>query len=158
MDLYSESYLNKINLNTYELDHGESLNLNNYTIKAIHCTHDENIGAQLYLIKYGEKTLLYATDTPPITSKTINELLNEKIDIIFLDESFGLNDYTITHLNIKAFNEYINTLKDHCLLNDDCKIFATHITHEGNPCHDELDSILNKYGYNAAFDGMELNL
>lgn len=67
MDLYNKDYLDKIQLKIKTINHGESLQLNNYTIKAIHCMHDERIGAQLYLIKYNGKSLLYATDTPQIT-------------------------------------------------------------------------------------------
>ena len=117
MNLYNDDYLNKINLKTKTLNHGESIIFGTYNIKAIYCSHDENIGAQLYLIKQNGKTLLYATDTPPITETTLRELKGEKIDCIFLDESFGLRDYTFSHLNIKSFDEYINTLKQNRLLN-----------------------------------------
>lgn len=158
MDLYDDNYLNKINLQTKTINHGESVNLNTYTIKAIYCSHDENIGAQLYLIKQNGKSILYATDTPPITETTLQELKGEKIDCIFLDESFGLKDYSFSHLNIKCFDEYIIKLKQNNLLNKNCMIYATHLTHDGNPTHDEIEQILNKYGYMPAYDGLEIEL
>lgn len=158
MNLYNDDYLNKINLKTKTLNHGESIIFGTYNIKAIYCSHDENIGAQLYLIKQNGKTLLYATDTPPITETTLRELKGEKIDCIFLDESFGLRDYTFSHLNIKSFDEYINTLKQNRLLNKNCLVYATHLTHDGNPLHEELEQILNKYGYMPAYDGLEIEL
>ena len=113
---------------------------------------------QLYSIKQNGKTLLYATDTPPITETTLRELKGEKIDCIFLDESFGLRDYTFSHLNIKSFDEYINTLKQNRLLNKNCLVYATHLTHDGNPLHEELEQILSKYGYMPAYDGLEIEL
>ena len=158
MNLYSDDYLNKINLKTKTLNHGESINFDNYTIKAIYCSHDEKIGAQLYLIKQNGKSLLYATDTPPITETTLQELKGEKIDCIFLDESFGLRDYSFSHLNIKGFGEYVNKLKENEFLNKDCLIYATHLTHDGNPLHEELEQILSKYGYMPAYDGLEIEL
>ena len=158
MNLYNDDYLNKINLKTKTLNHGESIIFGTYNIKAIYCSHDENIGAQLYLIKQNGKTLLYATDTPPITETTLRELKGEKIDCIFLDESFGLRDYSFSHLNIKGFDEYINTLKQNRLLNKNCLVYATHLTHDGNPLHEELEQILNKYGYMPAYDGLEIEL
>ena len=158
MNLYNDDYLNKINLKTKTLNHGESIIFGTYNIKAIYCSHDENIGAQLYLIKQNGKTLLYATDTPPITETTLRELKGEKIDCVFLDESFGLRDYTFSHLNIKSFDEYINTLKQNRLLNKNCLVYATHLTHDGNPLHEELEQILNKYGYMPAYDGLEIEL
>ena len=85
-------------------------------------------------------------------------MIGEKIDIIFLDQSFGTRDYMFSHLNIVGFDKYINTLKDHGLLNKNCDIYATHITHDGNPCHDELETMISKYGYKVAYDGMELEI
>lgn len=158
MDLYNEDYLNKINLRTKTINHGEVLQIDDYTIKAIHCSHDENIGAQIYLIKHNGKSLLYATDTPQITNIALQELQGEKIDCIFLDESFGVQEYTFSHLNIKEFDEYVKKLNSNNLLNKNCLIYATHITHDGNPLHDELEQILSKYGYMPAYDGMEIEV
>lgn len=158
MDLYNKDYLSKIKLEVKTINHGESLQLNGYSIKAIHCSHDEKIGAQLYLIKNNGKSLFYATDTPPITDLIVQELNGEKIDCIFLDESFGLQEHTFSHLNIKSFDEYIKTLKQNNLLNDNCLIYATHITHDGNPPHDDLEQILSKYGYKPAYDGLEFEM
>lgn len=156
MDLYNEEYLNKIKLRTKTINHGEVLQIDDYTIKAIHCSHDENIGAQIYLIKHNEKSLLYATDTPQITNIALQELQGEKIDCIFLDESFGVQEYTFSHLNIKGFDEYVKKLIRNNLLNKNCLIYATHITHDGNPLHDELEQILD--GYMPAYDGMEIEV
>ena len=158
MNLYNENYLNRINLSTKLINHGETLQIDNYTIKAIHCSHDESIGAQIYLIKHNGKSLLYATDTPQISNIALQELKGEKIDCVFLDESFGVQEYTFSHLNIKGFNEYIKNLKQNNLLNENCLIYATHITHDGNPLHNELEQILSEYGYMSAYDGLEIEI
>ena len=158
MNLFDDEYLNKINLNVLLINHGESLVIGDYLIKAIHCTHHENIGAQIYLIKHNNKTLLYATDTTLITDIVLEELKGFKIDCVFLDESFGLNDFMAKHLNIKGFKEYINALRSYDLLSENCLIYATHITHDGNPLHDELEGILMGFGSKVAYDGMELNI
>lgn len=158
IDLSDEDYLNKIKLKPYVLNHGESLDIEDYKLKAIHCEHDEKLGAQLYLIKQNGKTLLYATDTTPITNKVVDELQGEKIDCVFLDESFGLNDYTFSHLNIKAFDEYVSLLKQNGLLRENCLVYATHLTHDGNPLHDKLETILKTKGYLVAYDGLEIKI
>ncbi len=158
MDLYNNDYLTKINLATKTINHGEKLKIDRYFIKGIHCAHDEKIGAQIYLIKYNKKSLLYATDTSQITDLALQELKGEKIDCIFLDESFGTQEYTFSHLNIKGFDEYITKLRKNNLLNNNCIIYATHLTHDGNPLHDELELILSKYGYKPAYDGLEFKI
>ena len=158
MNLFDDVYLNKIKLNINVLNHGKSLNFEKYQIKAIHCLHHEEIGSQIYLIKSEGKTLLYATDTPQITEQAMNELVGEKIDCVFLDESFGKNDYTFAHLNIKGFCDYIDTLKRNNLLKENALVYATHLTHDGNPLHDELQKIFDEYGYYVSYDGMEIDL
>lgn len=156
MNIKDSEYLEKINLKTSVVNHGESLETNGYFIKAIHCAHHEEIGAQIYLIKHNNKTLLYATDTTQISQIALEELNGFKVDCLFLDQSFGVNDYMAKHLNIKGFNEYILTLKENNVLAKNCKIFATHITHDGNPIHDELELLLNPY--KACYDGMEIEI
>ena len=151
-------YLAKIGLTIQTVNHGQTLDCGGYVIKAIHTSHDENIGAQLYLIKQNNKSLLYATDTSQISDIALKELAGEKIDCIFLDESFGIRDYMFSHLNIQGFDQYIKALRDNRLLNENCLIYATHITHDGNPLHNELEQILDKYGYKVAYDGMEILL
>ena len=158
MNLFDENYLNKIRLKLNVLNHGQCLNIGKYQIKPIHCLHHEEIGAQNYLVKSEGKTLLYATDTPQITNQAIQELVGEKIDCIFLDESFGTNDYMFAHLNIKGFCEYIDILKTNNLLSENCRVYATHLTHDGNPLHNDLQKIFDEYGYFVSYDGMEIEL
>lgn len=158
MNLHSQEYLQKINLEPNIINHGQSLKMGGYEIKAIHTLHDEKLGAQLYLIKHNNSTLFYATDTNMITPTALQELDGEKIDCMFLDESFGVNSFTFSHLNIKAFGEFINELKNNNLLSDNCKIYATHITHDKNPLHEDLNEILKQYNSQAAYDGLELEI
>lgn len=158
MNLFDKGYLDKIGLSVCTLNHSEVLEIGDYTIKAIHCTHDERIGAQNYLIKNNNRTLLYATDTPQITEIALQELAGERIDCVFLDEAFGTREYMFSHLNIVGFDQYVRTLKEHNLLSENCLVYATHLTHDGNPLHEELEETLSSYGYHASYDGMEIQL
>lgn len=159
LNLYDKSYLEKIKLKIHTINHGQTLHIGDYTIKAIYCEHDTRIGAQLYLITYKGKTLFYATDTPLIKDVSLNELKGAKINAVFLDESFGLNDFMFSHLNLAGFNEVLDELRADELLTQDCQCFATHLTHDGNPLHDELEKLLSRQqGCHAAWDGLELNL
>lgn len=157
-DMNDNAFMDKCKLKLKTIDHGKSEVVDNYEIKAISCDHHNELGAQVYLIKQSGKTLLYATDTPMISDVALAELKGEKIDCIFLDESFGLKDYMFAHLNLKGFDEYIKKLKKAEVLSENCLVYATHITHDGNPPYEKLQKILEEYGYNSAYDGMELNL
>ena len=56
--------------------------------------------------------------------------------------------------NASRFIEHINRMRDENLLKENTRIFATHISHEGNPCHSELVKYGKKQGYEIAFDGL----
>lgn len=158
MYLYDSEYLDRINLKINTINHGDAITVGDYEIKAIHCLHHENIGAQLYLIKQGGKAVLYATDTPQISDIALGELAGEKIDCVFLDESFGVKNYQAAHLNIEKFDKFVQILKQNKLLSQNYLVYATHITHDGNPPHEELNAMLGKFGYEAAYDGMEFKI
>ena len=43
-------------------------------------------------------------------------------------------------------------------IDDNTKIFGTHISHNGNPYHEEAENRAIKNGYHIAYDGMELGI
>jgi len=45
-------------------------------------------------------------------------------------------------------------MRNRGIINQDTKIFASHISHEGNLLHDEFALFSNKNGYDVAFDGL----
>ena len=44
------------------------------------------------------------------------------------------------------------------IINSSTQIYATHISHEGNGTHDEMKIVANNYGYDIAYDGMEIEV
>jgi phosphoribosyl 1,2-cyclic phosphate phosphodiesterase len=44
------------------------------------------------------------------------------------------------------------------ILSDNAKIFATHISHEGNPMHSELEEYGKSDGYKIADDGLVIEV
>ncbi len=158
IDIFDKEFQKVAKLNPIALNIGEEICIKNYIIKAIKTTHHDKIGAQLYLIKKDNKTIFYATDTPPFTEETYIQLSNEKIDLILLDQNFGTKDYTYSHLNINAIENIIKELSNRKVIDNNTKIFATHISHEGNPCHEELELITKEKGWLISYDGQEINL
>jgi phosphoribosyl 1,2-cyclic phosphate phosphodiesterase len=45
-------------------------------------------------------------------------------------------------------------MKAEVLLSENARIFATHISHEGNPPHAKLSEHASHHGYEIAFDGL----
>ena len=75
-----------------------------------------------------------------------------------MDQSFGVRDYCFSHLNLNKFFQNIKKLRDQKVLKKNCLVYAIHMTHDGNPIHEELEKQLRKFNCNAAYDGMEINL
>ena len=158
INIFDKEFCEKANINTIELNHGNSIHINDYEIKAIKCNHHSALGAQIYLIKENGKTLLYATDTPPFDDETYAELEEEKIDCLLIDQNFGIKDYNYSHMSIKTIKEELTKLHSKNIINNDTKIYATHISHEGNCLHEELEKITTKQGWKVAYDGLKINL
>ena len=44
------------------------------------------------------------------------------------------------------------------VLNRRAPVLATHIAHEGNPAHDDLEGFARGHGYEVAYDGLVLRI
>ena len=51
-----------------------------------------------------------------------------------------------------------NNLKELNIIDNNTKIYGTHISHDGMGCHDEIEEIAVNSGYNIAYDGLEINI
>jgi len=79
-----------------------------------------------------------------------------RFDIVILDLTYGLNIDGGGHLNANQFIDHIQRMRDENLLKKNARIFATHISHEGNPIHSEMVEYGKKYGYEVAYDGLTI--
>lgn len=157
-DLITKEGSKKLNVKSKSLIAGEIINVGPYKVKAIETTHDEKHGSLLYLVSQNNKNIFYATDTPVLTNNALNQLKNIQLDVIIMDHTFGNTEYSFAHLNEKLFIEQINKLKEINCINENTKIFGTHISHEGNSFHEEIEKRALSNGYNIAYDGLEINI
>lgn len=157
-DLLSEEGSSKLNVKSSTINAGESISIGKYNIKAIETTHDVKHGSLLYVITEDNKSVFYATDTPALTDNALEQLKGYKLNVVIMDHSFGNVDYSFSHLNEKLFIEQIKKMKNIGVIDDNTKIYGTHITHDGLSYHEQIEekAILN--GYHIAYDGMELEI
>ena len=157
-DLITKEGSKKLNVKSKSLTAGEIINVGSYKVKAIETTHDEKHGSLLYLVSKNNKNIFYATDTPVLTNNALNQLKNIQLDVIIMDHTFGNTEYSFAHLNEKLFIEQINKLKEINCINENTKIYGTHISHEGNSFHEEIEKRAISNGYHIAYDGLEINV
>ena len=158
VDLISKKGRTKLNIETTPIKAGEIIKFGEYKVKAIETKHDIKHGSLLYVINQDNKNLFYATDTPPLTKKALKQLKNIKLDVVIMDHTFGDVDYSFKHLNEQLFIEQIKKLKEINCIDDNTKIYGTHISHEGISYHELAEEKAVSNGYHMAYDGLELNI
>lgn len=157
IDFFDAKWQKDLNISLTKLEHSQSVNFESFVITAVESLHDINQGSQLYLIEKGNKKLLYATDTVPFSNKALELLKDQEIDCLVLDHTYGDVLNCGGHLNKKQFIEEIEKLKHIKAISNKTKIYATHISHEGCPYHEEMEKQTNGL-YKVAYDGLEIKL
>lgn len=129
-----------------------------YQVTAFSTDHDQSVDSLLYTISENGFTLFYGTDTDSLSEEIWKAFHDKdlKLDVVILDHTYGLDKDSGGHLNANRFVEHIQRLKSENLLNNNSRILATHISHEGNPTHEELSKYAAQYGYEIAYDGLSI--
>lgn len=150
----------RLNLSLHPLHHGDTVTLGHRRITAVESNHDPRDGSLLWVIEEGNTAFLYATDTMQFTENAL-ALFKERslrFDAMAIDHTYGPGTPGGGHLCADEVVAEINRLKSIGCLKPHCRIFATHISHEGMPLHDDLSAFAAKNGYEIAFDGLTINL
>ena len=150
--------LERLGLHVTDVKHGEKFICGRYVVTALNSAHDTNDGSYLYLIDDNNCQLFYGLDADEATLKeeTIDYFLHNHVhlDAIVLDHTYGYNIDANDHLNANKFIMIINEMKKRNIISDTTKIYASHISHEGNLPHDEFVLLAKQHGYDVAFDGL----
>lgn len=75
-----------------------------------------------------------------------------------MDHTFGDVDYSFSHLNEKLFIEQIKKMRKLGIIDNDAKIYGTHISHDGLSYHEAIEERAISNGYHIAYDGLEIIL
>ena len=156
LDLFDENCKKDLNYDLHILKHGESIRIDEYEITAINSKHDDRIEALMYIISYKGKNLLYGTDLLQITDEAWNIMKKYKLNIVFLDQTYGAGYNNGGHLDETQVREIVKIMKDQNIIDNKSQVFATHISHEGNDIHNIIEEKARLHGYNIAYDGMEM--
>jgi phosphoribosyl 1,2-cyclic phosphate phosphodiesterase len=159
-DLFDSKEREHLNLNIEIVENLHTFIAGSYTITAFSSNHDKLEDSLLYSIQEDDYTVFYGTDTNAFSEDIWNgcHMKGLQFDIIILDHTYGENVGGVDHLNANQFVEHIKRFKREGLLKKNARIFATHISHEGNPTHDGLIEYGRRFGYEKAYDGLIMDL
>ncbi|MBR6705073.1 MAG: MBL fold metallo-hydrolase [Clostridia bacterium] len=154
--LEKAEWLERLKLRVHPLRHGDSAVLSGRLVTAVESAHDP--GALLYVVSDSETAFLYATDTVRLTDRAMDLLKRFRLDLVAIDHTYGPGIRGGGHLNAEQAAEEIARLRSEGILKPEGLAFATHISHEGMPPHEELTEYARARGYGIAWDGLRIRL
>ncbi len=112
-----------------------------------------------YLVRSGETTLLYATDTGWYDEPTWTFLEGRPLSAVVVECGKGRskNAY-MGHLNVDEVRAFKERLVRAGGLSETAPFYVTHIAHTGLLLHEEMSALFAPDHIAVAYDGLELNL
>jgi len=155
-DLLDIKEKGKLNMEVFPVEHKQTFEFGNYQVTAFAADHDKSVESLLYSITEKGFAVFYGTDTDLLPEETWKFIHEKKLrfNVVILDHTYGPNTDNGGHLNANRFIEIIKRMKNENLVVENVRIFATHISHEGNPTHNELSKYAAQFGYEIAYDGL----
>ncbi len=157
-DLFDENWLDRLCMDIKYITHGDCIKIGKYFVTAVESLHDVSENSLIYIINYNNKSILYGTDLLRLSDRAWNILKKFKLDLVILDHTYGEGFNAGGHLDAGQFIDIIRKMKEEKIIDENSIIYATHISHEGNDIHQEMEKLAIKNGYHIAYDGLEINL
>ncbi len=155
-DLFESKEQERMNLKVHRVLPLQTFPVGKYEVTAFLANHDDSVESLLYSVKENETVLFYGTDTNDLPEETWDGFhkIGVQFNILILDHTYGPNISSGGHLSADKFISHINRMRKENLLTEQARIIATHISHEGNPVHEELEKFASKNGYEIGYDGL----
>ncbi len=158
IDLFDEKWQEDLNYGLHIVKHGEVIGLGDHEIVAIDSKHDPRVEAMVYIISSMGKSIFYGTDMLEISEEAWQILEKYRFDVVFLDQTYGKGFNAGGHPDAGMVSDYVKTMRTKGIINEKSLVYATHISHEGNETHEEMEKKAKANGYRIAYDGMKLSL
>lgn len=159
-ELRSPESAKELNLELHVIEPNKPIKIGPYRIIAFPANHAHGFGAMLYAVEYDGNSLFYATDTASLLEETWQAFhkYGLQFDLVVLDHTYGPHEEESDHLSARQVALHVQRMREEGVISDHGRAFATHIAHEGNPPHSELVKFAKQHGYEAAYDGLVLEL
>lgn len=121
---------------------------------------DHVAGAFVLRIQRGGKTIFYGHDSGLYPPETLNALSDGTLlDIALFDcTNGGAPSSNRGHMGIEGVVQMAAELRSRGAVTDKTRLIATHFSHNGKLCHEELTRAFLPHGIEVAFDGMVIEV
>lgn len=149
-----------LNLEIHSIEPLQSFTFGRYCVTAFPANHAPAMGAMLYSIESDKHCIFYGTDTAILLEQTWQAFHQHKMrfDVVILDHTYGPNESGSDHLSAHQFIDHVARMYSQGLLTPNARAFATHIAHEGNPAHPQLEEYAKQNGNEIAYDGLVVEI
>lgn len=122
-------------------------------------SHALGMGAMIYAIRRGGRTVLIANDTGDLAPESWAMLEGVKLDAAVIECTMGLrNPNYHLHLGFDTALAFRRHLVDMGCLASDAPVYANHFSHNGEGLHDELQEKFAPHGITVAYDGLSIEI
>ena len=104
------------------------------------------------------KSIFYGTDLLDISEEAWKIMEGCQFNVVFLDQTYGKGFNAGGHPDAGMVSEYVKVMRKKGIIDENTFVYATHISHEGNNIHDEMEKESVKNGYHIAYDGMKISV
>jgi adenosylcobinamide kinase/adenosylcobinamide-phosphate guanylyltransferase len=135
---------------------GDRVEIGGYDVRVLAATHGDS--AVLYDVSAPSGgRLLYATDTGPLPTSTVEAVRDAMLDVVLMEETFGdFVAHGTEHLDLGSFPEQVRRLRSVGAVDDHTDLVAVHLSHH-NPPTAELARRLAAWGARVVDDGTLLS-
>ena len=146
----------RLNLEIHQIEPLQPFSAGPYRVTPFPANHDPAVGSLLYAVETDGRSVFYGTDTATLPEETWQAFhrLGVRFDLVILDHTYGPDEPGSDHLSARQLVEHMSRMREEGVLAEDGQVYATHIAHEGNPVHPELEDFAARHGYKIAYDGL----
>lgn len=139
---------------------GEWVSSGDMEILPIPATHAPGLGAMIYVMRRGGRSLLIANDTAFLAEASWTMLAGVKLDVAVLEctTNFKHPDASGTHMGINTTIRFRDRLREMGCLSPESRIYVTHFSHNGGGTHEELCRFFEPRGISVAYDGLAVEV
>ncbi len=134
------------------------LDLGDATAVALPSMHAPDQQAFIFLLEVGARRVLIGHDTGWFADEVWEYLASRRLSYVLLDCTYGTNDLREGHMGGAAVIETARRLEELGALAKDCRLIATHFSHNCLKMHDELAEYFAPHDIEVAYDGMEVEV
>ena len=133
--------------------------IEDFTVTPLPANHADMEDAFVFLIEKDGKTLFYGNDTG-VFDERIDEYLTangKHIDLLSMDCTKGDNPFTYkSHMSMAEGRAIADRFAARGIVNEGTLRYYTHFSHNCGMIYEELSVAAEKYGFQVAYDGLEV--